>query len=187
MDQDVPRATCSSLDETTFVEDSNETGEDSSWAWTTLQTAPPTPTPSSVPTPSPFPVPTPSPSPVPTPSLSPVPTPGPSSGPTPTPSSGPTPGPSSGPTPTPSSGPTPGPSSGPTEREFQETQPQKRRKKADQKDVLDLLLKQIASKEEASREFTHYAKAWVQELAKMDPTQAEECCRIISDAIYKGK
>ncbi|KAK8383437.1 hypothetical protein O3P69_019077 [Scylla paramamosain] len=46
-----------------------------------------------------------------------------------------------------------------TEREFQETQPQKRRKKADQKDVLDLLLKQIASKEEASREFTHYAKA----------------------------
>lgn len=116
-----------------------------------------------------------------------MPTHSPSPVPTPSPSPVPTPGPSSGPSPSPSSGPTPGPSSGPTEREFQETQPPKRRKKADQKDVLDLLLKQIASKEEATREFTHYAKAWAQELAKMDPTQADECCRIISDAIYKGK
>lgn len=89
------------------------------------------------------------------------------------PSPVPTLGPSSGPSPSPSSGPTPGPSSGPTAREFQETQPPKRRKKADEKDVLDLLLKQIASKEEATREFTHYAKAWAQELAKMDPTQAD--------------
>ena len=72
----------------------------------------------------------------------------------------PTPCSSSESTPGPSAEPTPSPSPDPTLTLHDETQPQMKRRKAEKQDVLDLLIKQISSKEEYNKEFSHYSNGW---------------------------